>query len=851
MKVNYFIPSKNSRLTQGHIAAEKLYDKILQHDGSTAYACFYDLEKSSLKYEAWLGEFDNDGKKVYKYFSQAEKLPDSSYVPEITFTQYEGKASPCLGLVSFDFDSESNIGESLSDVKKFVEYLAIDDVLIFFSGSKGFHLMVPFNYFGLEANEHLPKRLKHLAEFLKKNHYKTLDTSIYNYNRKFRVPFTAHEKTGLFKTFLRVSELELDVNAIKVKAKIRKVVDFLPLISPNNEREPLEALQIMLRESEKASYDVEKEKGGSLAAPTNFEKYDGKICIKRLLESRCEDVGRNNAALRIANDFYRTGKLRSICEDTLTRWARGNGLPLSEVETIITNIYSGNANYNFGCQDDVKASYCSAKCVIYKKLDYDKRPIVADMNEADFHKKKKPSEFDIVSKILTEVFLCNWNDKFKKFEGGIVIKQGKEDLFLYKENFWHHLKDEAMASIRIKFNALFEQTLTVRQIDAVWKMFLMYVPNKPAGVDMFTPKSNLANFNNGTLMLFENDDGTYNFKFREHRQEDFITTKIRLDYDDNLVEECPLFEEWLLGILDGDKEKFILIQEMYGASILPAFPQFFAIIGKSGSGKTTVIRVLQKLLGDDQNNFSKVPPHEFHGFNMSTMVGKLINIVTDIKTDVKINDDIVKQVEDRDLVRIARKNKEDLYAPLPALHIFGGNEMPVTNDSRSGAMGRRWKIINIDKVFTGEKNRRIAAFLFNREPQGILNFALRGLFRLAFQKGFFSECEKSTDAVNEWTAQEDRLQLFVQEITTEGIDFFGSKKKLGLGDLKIERTSLWELFSYWQQKSYGNNYSIGKTTFYRQFVLLGFALKKTDGIHYFTGIGVNDSLHRANISDNV
>ena len=376
---NYFLSNKNSKLTRGHIPAEDLYNKILEHDGSTAYCCYFDLDYNYLKLEWDTQKLDSEGKKLYEYLlsGQNPKAPEALCNGK-TFTQYEGICRPALDLVSFDFDDEDNPENALEDVRKFVKWLDVDDLLVFFSGSKGFHIMVPFDYFPLVPSEHLPNQLKDLAKYLKTEKFPTLDTSIYNYNRKFRVPFSKHEKTGLYKTFISLRDLkEFDLDTIQNTSTESNFIDVLK-IEPQD-RSVLLQLSNAFAEVQRVSYEIEKERAGTIEQPSPFEAYDGKLCIQKMVNSRCDDIGRNNAALRIVNDYYRTGKTQTKCEADLLRWGQDNGLPLHEITTIISNIYERNHNYNFGCQDECKQTYCSAKCDIWKKLDPDKRPITVDM----------------------------------------------------------------------------------------------------------------------------------------------------------------------------------------------------------------------------------------------------------------------------------------------------------------------------------------------------------------------------------------------------------------------------------------------------------------------------------------
>jgi len=82
---NYYLSGKNSRLTDGHIKADDLLKTILESNGETAYACYFDLDKDNLRLEYDFGEVDKEGKKVYTYLKQGETPPNREHKkPKIT-----------------------------------------------------------------------------------------------------------------------------------------------------------------------------------------------------------------------------------------------------------------------------------------------------------------------------------------------------------------------------------------------------------------------------------------------------------------------------------------------------------------------------------------------------------------------------------------------------------------------------------------------------------------------------------------------------------------------------------------------------------------------------------------------
>lgn len=836
---NYFVPSKDSRLTEGHLKSAELYQKILNHNHSTAYACYFDLDFDLLKFEYWCGEFDSDQKKIYEYHLRGSKPVKDHYAPEQTFRQYEGIAAPALNMVSFDFDHEEDPTQSLADVRKFIEWLAVDDIAVFYSGSKGFHVMIPFGYFPLTANVHLPNQLKDLAKHLKET-FKTLDTSIYNYNRKFRVPFTKHEKTGRYKTYFPVEYIKtLSLDAIISGSETPGVFDFVNELNPYAERNALDIFITAIESVKRKSYEVEKERAGTIVKPSKFEAFDGKKCIAKLLESRCDDVGRNNACMRIVNDFYRTGKTKAKCEETVYKWAEGCGLPRSEVSAIIANIYERGANYNFGCQDEIKSLYCSAKCDIWKKLDPDKRPVTVDQPTSEATNVK---EFNLVSDMLTSTFKCTFDSFKREFQGGLIVKQGKEDLFYYDSGIWNYLDHAGTDKIKRRLNAMANGKLTIKKIDAFYRMFMVYVPAVPEGVDMFSPNPHCANFNNGTLHLQEGVDGKFYLEFKAHDPKDYITFKIKYDYVEDDTHTNKMFDGMLDRVFENDPDKadkINAIAEMYGASLIPYFPHLFYLYGVPNSGKSSILLILHMLLGG--KNISNVQPKDFNGFNLESMAGKLVNMVTDVDTRRAISDDIVKQIEDRSPITIRRKNRTDIQVPLPSVHIFGGNDLMTSYEGYSSAMKRRWTILKFNKVFTGEKSRNFPSRVFNSDPQGLINFAIMGLKKLVESQGYFTQFEGSMNELEKWSEESDVVGQFIEEAIRGEI----ASKLVKHENAKMERKVLFDMFNEWQEESGYRNRPMSKIELFKRVEGKGFEVKTIKGVRYFAGLGELSSTHTA------
>lgn len=135
------------------------------------------------------------------------------------------KSSTVAGIVDvrtnylvFDFDSKENIDQAKKDTLELVSRLTSlgisrDQMLISFSGNKGFSVELD------TTHSFTPSQYKNLAINLAHD-LKTLDTKIYNASRIFRIPYTKHQDTGLYKIPVSIETLsEFTIDQIKALAK--------------------------------------------------------------------------------------------------------------------------------------------------------------------------------------------------------------------------------------------------------------------------------------------------------------------------------------------------------------------------------------------------------------------------------------------------------------------------------------------------------------------------------------------------------------------------------------------------------------------------------------------------------
>jgi len=125
--------------------------------------------------------------------------------------------------VVFDFDggeTAEEIDMARQDVRTLANRLAtkyklpVNDISLYFSGGKGFHLVVSAEHFGgFPNNEKVPEIVRETVRQLAGD-LKTLDMGLYTVTRIIRLPNSKHEGTGLFKIPLKPEELSMEVEEI-------------------------------------------------------------------------------------------------------------------------------------------------------------------------------------------------------------------------------------------------------------------------------------------------------------------------------------------------------------------------------------------------------------------------------------------------------------------------------------------------------------------------------------------------------------------------------------------------------------------------------------------------------------
>ena len=149
-----------------------------------------------------------------------------------------GYAGPVgLAAINFDLDRQS-IDEALADARRLVAHVAerwslgSEDIVVAFSGSRGFHVSIPTSGIDPACDNHTIARA--VATSVARDIGVTIDESVYNVTQLWRAPNSRHHRTGLFKVRIDADDLPY-IDAATIKRLASSPVPFdlpCPVNSP-------------------------------------------------------------------------------------------------------------------------------------------------------------------------------------------------------------------------------------------------------------------------------------------------------------------------------------------------------------------------------------------------------------------------------------------------------------------------------------------------------------------------------------------------------------------------------------------------------------------------------------------
>lgn len=294
-----------------------------------------------------------------------------------TIYKYESEATDTCNFIApfyldLDIDDiENNFDKLIRDLKIIINklksefYLNTDDIQIYFSGSKGFHLIIDEKVFGFEPSRKLNKDFKKIAIYLKAYTLtKCIDTKIYDYKRLFRIPNTINIKSNLYKIYIKYEELiNMTFNDLSERAMNKNEYKL-------NEYEFNERAYIAFYELIDKINKREKERTNIKIAKEYIKSKKLLPCVQYILQNGSVNGQRNNTTVALANSLFQIGYTKKQVTEIIECWNETKNeepLPIKEITTTINSAYlNANNNTFYGCSSFRELDVCVKGCPIYK-----------------------------------------------------------------------------------------------------------------------------------------------------------------------------------------------------------------------------------------------------------------------------------------------------------------------------------------------------------------------------------------------------------------------------------------------------------------------------------------------------
>lgn len=396
----------------------------------------------------------------------------------------------------------------------------------------------------------------------------------------------------------------------------------------------------------------------------------------------------------------------------------------------------------------------------------------------NFDKKEKKAAMDFLKRIfftgktpiqLAKKMITHWG--FAQKDKTPLLKYYRNEFYRYKGTAYQKLDDEWLTD-RINRYLIWDDWKELAGTDHVNKIFnILKIKPHYVGSQIDLPATNHSDDWMGDWESARNiiPLKSHLFDAKSEKTIDrspryFFNYELPFDYDPTA--QCPVYDKICTDIFSSP-EDILIWEEIMGVHIYNPFliEKMFILFGQGANGKSLLTTVLRCLLGD--KNVSSVPIDCFNASNFTFVetLGKLANIIPDMKDVSQIDEGAIKAFVSREEMHFNRKNKPSVRARPTAFLTACTNVLPKFSDKSDGQW-RRILLLEFKKQIKQEDQRpeyRDPEFWSkSRELPGIFNKALAGAKRVE-KRGYILETEDSRSAVEEYRQELNHTADFARE----------------------------------------------------------------------------------------
>lgn len=306
------------------------------------------------------------------------------------------------------------------------------------------------------------------------------------------------------------------------------------------------------------------------------------------------------------------------------------------------------------------------------------------------------------------------------------------------------------------------------------------------------------------------------------------TNQIPHSYDPEGQLKGTAVQEWLMFIGNTPEDIEMLCQFSGLCLTRDTRQQKFLILnGEGGTGKSTVIRMIEKMIGTE--NISNISLNQLtQRFQAFGLMGKLLNSCADLEIDALSDTSILKKALGEDTFSAEAKGKDQISVRNYAKLLFSTNQLPIVKSEQTNGFYRRLLILTMDRV--PEKKDPEFFDHLSAEIDDFIRISVTALERL-YQNGRITESPGSIEAVKRLRCDSDTVEAFLNE------------KIIKIPEGRIKKLDLYRSYEAYCQDM--ERQSLTKQNFYRSMKTKGFGEIKTNGTECFRGLEYRGKLPEA------
>ncbi len=220
-----------------------------------------------------------------------------------------------------------------------------------------------------------------------------------------------------------------------------------------------------------------------------------------------------------------------------------------------------------------------------------------------------------------------------------------------------------------------------------------------------------------------------------------------------------IFEEWVVKEGVQDKSYIKTLYEFMAYCLIPSMPihRIFCLIGDGLNGKGSFLRLIEKLVGDNNKCATEIETLAQNHFETAKLYKKLVCIIGEIDKGVFRKTKTMKSLSGNDLIRFEFKGKDGFDGHNYAKPLVATNHLPETTDKTKGFY-RRWSIVDFPNIFSEKKD--ILNDIPDEEYENFCNKSIQILKNL-LKNGEFTNDGTIQEREDKYEKHSNRINEFI------------------------------------------------------------------------------------------